>query len=132
MGMRSRPVSPHLQIYRPQLTSILSILHRLTGVALAAGTLVLACWLIAAALGAGPFMAVEAVIASWIGRLALFGWSFALFFHSSNGIRHLFWDAGIGYGLGSVNASGMVVVVVSAALTVGAWYWGYAAMGAWS
>ncbi len=132
MGMRSRPLSPHLQIYRPQLTSILSILHRLTGVALAVGTLVLVLWLIAAALGPGPFVAAQAAIASWVGRLLLFGWSFALFYHSCNGIRHLFWDIGIGFEIRTLNASGWVVVVVSTALTVGTWCWGYAVMGAWS
>lgn len=132
MGMRSRPLSPHLQIYRPQLTSILSILHRLTGVALTAGTLVLVWWLVAVDEGRGSFIIIQEIIASWAGRLLLFGWSFALFYHSCNGIRHLFWDIGIGYGLKSLYASGWVVVVVSAALTVGAWCWGYAVMGAWS
>lgn len=131
MGMRNRPVSPHLQIYRPQLTSILSILHRLTGVALAAGTALLVLWLIAAALGPGPFAIAQAVIASWIGRLLLFGWSFALFYHSVNGIRHLLWDVGLGYGLAAVYATGWAVLLISTALTLGAWSWGYAIMGAW-
>ena len=130
MSTGSRPLSPHLQIYRPQLTSILSILHRLTGVALWLGTLMIAWWLIAAAAGPGAYAVVETATASWIGRLVLLGWTFALFYHLCNGIRHLFWDAGRGLELGAVYATGWAVVVASMALTVAAWVWGYAAMGA--
>ena len=129
MATGGRPLSPHLQVYRPQLTSILSILHRITGVALAVGTLLLVWWLAAAAGWGTPFADVQTVIGSWIGRLLLFGWSFALFYHLCNGIRHLFWDAGHGFALSSVNASGIAVVIVSSALTLAAWIWGYAAMG---
>lgn len=125
-----RPLSPHLQVYRPQLTSVLSILHRMTGVALAVGTLLLVWWLIAAASGAEAFSTVQGVIGSWIGRLLLFGWSFALFYHLANGIRHLFWDAGRGFDLPIVHASGWIVVGVSVVLTMVAWVWGYSAMGA--
>lgn len=129
MATGGRPLSPHLQVYRPQLTSILSILHRLTGVALAVGTLLLIWWLAAAAAGGGAFDTMQMVIGSWIGRLLLFGWSFSLFYHLCNGIRHLFWDAGRGFELSTVAASGWAVVIVSGALTVAAWVWGYAAMG---
>jgi len=129
MATGGRPLSPHLQVYRPQLTSILSILHRLTGCALAVGTLLLVWWLAAAAGWGTPFADVQAIIGSWIGRLLLFGWSFALFYHLCNGIRHLFWDAGRGFELSSVNASGVAVVIVSTVLTLAAWVWGYAAMG---
>lgn len=125
-----RPLSPHLQVYRPQLTSVLSILHRMTGVALAVGTLLLVWWLIAAASGAEAFSTVQGVIGSWIGRLLLFGWSFALFYHLANGIRHLFWDAGRGFDLPIVHATGWIVVGVSVVLTMAAWVWGYSAMGA--
>ncbi len=131
MSTGSRPLSPHLQVYRPQLTSVLSILHRITGVALAVGTLVLLWWLISAAAGPGPFAAAEAVIGSWAGRLLLFGWTMALFYHLCNGIRHLFWDVGWGFELPVVYASGWVVLGATLALTLGAWWWGYAAMGAW-
>jgi succinate dehydrogenase / fumarate reductase cytochrome b subunit len=130
MASLERPLSPHLQVYRPQLTSVLSILHRLTGVALAIGTLMLACWLIAAAGGADAFAAVQGFMGSWIGRLLLFGWSYALFYHLCNGIRHLFWDAGLGFELKNAYASGWCVVAASAALTLIAWVWGYAAIGA--
>lgn len=129
MSTGERPLSPHLQVYKPQLTSILSILHRLTGIALMLGTVVIAWWLMAAAAGPGPFAEAGAVIGSWIGRLALFGWSFALFYHLCNGIRHLFWDAGAGLELSTVRASGWTVVAASVALTLVAWVWGYAAMG---
>jgi succinate dehydrogenase / fumarate reductase cytochrome b subunit len=132
MDTGGRPLSPHLQVYKPQITSVLSILHRITGVALAAGTLLLVWWLIAAAIGPGYFGTVQAVIGSWIGRLLLFGWSFALFYHLCNGIRHLFWDMGRGFELPTVAASGWAVVIVSIALTAAAWVWGYMAMGALS
>jgi succinate dehydrogenase / fumarate reductase cytochrome b subunit len=130
MASIERPLSPHLQVYRPQLTSVLSILHRITGVALAVGTLLLAWWLLAAASGPSAFASAQAFLASWIGRLLLFGWSFALFYHLCNGIRHLFWDAGLGFELKNAYASGWCVVAASAAVTLLAWIWGYTAMGA--
>ena len=130
MDTGGRPLSPHLQVYKPQLTSVLSILHRMTGVALAVGTLLLVWWLIAAASGADSFNMVQTVIGSWIGRLLLFGWSFALFYHLCNGIRHLFWDMGRGYELPTVAASGWAVVIISIALTGISWVWGYMSMGA--
>ena len=130
MDTGGRPLSPHLQVYKPQLTSVLSILHRMTGVALAVGTLLLVWWLIAAASGADAFNMVQTVIGSLIGRLLLFGWSFALFYHLCNGIRHLFWDMGRGYELPTVAASGWAVVIISIALTGISWVWGYMSMGA--
>ena len=130
MDTGGRPLSPHLQVYKPQLTSLLSILHRITGVALAGGTLLLVWWLIAAATGTDAFNSVQTVIGSWLGRLLLFGWSFALFYHLCNGIRHLFWDMGRGYELPTVTASGWAVVIISIALTGIAWVWGYMSMGA--
>ena len=130
MASLNRPLSPHLQVYRPQLTSVLSILHRITGVALAVGTLLLAWWLLAAAIGSGPFTAVQGFLASWIGRLVLFGWSYALFYHLCNGIRHLFWDSGRGFELKHAYLSGWCAVGASVALTLIAWIWAYAAMGA--
>ena len=114
---RDRPLSPHLQIYKPQWTSVLSILHRITGVMLAAGTLLLVWWLAAAASSAAYFAYVQGIMASWIGIVLLIGWAFALYFHLCNGIRHLFWDAGIGLELRAARASGMVVAAAAAALT---------------
>lgn len=125
----NRPLSPHLQVYRPQITSTLSILHRLTGVALAVGTLLLTWWLVAAATGPEAFATAQGFIGSIVGRLLLFGWSFALFYHLCNGIRHLFWDAGYGFEIGTAERSGIAVVIAAAALTVICWIAGYLMMG---
>ena len=129
MHVDNRPLSPHLQVYRWQLTSVLSILHRLTGVALAVGTLVLAWWLIAAAAGPAPYAVVQGFIGSLIGRLLLLGWTFALFYHLCNGIRHLAWDAGWGFTLPAAYRTGWLVVVASLVFTVLAWLAGYAGRG---
>ena len=118
MTTGNRPLSPHLEIYRPQLTSILSITHRMTGMALWAGTLLLAWWLVAAAVGPGAFDLVQSVLGHWIGKLVLLGWTYALFYHLCNGIRHLFWDVGYGFELKTLHASGWTVLAVSAVLTV--------------
>jgi succinate dehydrogenase / fumarate reductase cytochrome b subunit len=123
-----RPLSPHLQIYRWQLTSVLSILHRMTGIALAVGAILLVSWFGAAADGPGPFATMQKFLGSWIGFLLLFGWSVALFYHLCNGIRHLVWDTGHGLDLKSVYASGWAVLVATAVLTVIAWIAGLAAL----
>ena len=130
MAQVHRPLSPHLQVYRPQLTSVLSILHRLTGLALGVGTLLLVWWLAAAAGGPESFDIVQAFNASWLGRILLLGWTFALFYHLCNGIRHLAWDLGWGFELSSAYRSGWAAVAGSGALTVIAWVAGYAARGA--
>lgn len=124
-----RPLSPHIQIYRWQITMTLSILHRATGIALAVGTLLLAYWLIAAAAGPETFASAQAQIASWFGRLLLFGWSFALFFHLCNGIRHLAWDAGWGFEIPTVTSTGVFVVFAAILLTGVSWVLGYMTMG---
>jgi succinate dehydrogenase / fumarate reductase cytochrome b subunit len=129
MTTSNRPLSPHLQVYRLPMLALLSILHRLTGVALAVGTLLLVYWLVAAATGPGAFETAQGLIGSFIGRLLLFGWSFALFFHLGNGIRHLVWDAGHGFEIATAQRSGWIVVGASAGLTVICWIAGYIAMG---
>lgn len=116
-----RPLSPHLQVYRPQLTSLLSITHRLTGVALALGTFGLAWWLMALAGGPESYAAAQACLGSWLGKLMLFGWSFALFYHLCNGIRHLIWDAGRGLEIEAVYRSGWITLGAAAGLTVLVW-----------
>jgi succinate dehydrogenase / fumarate reductase cytochrome b subunit len=127
----ARPLSPHLQIYRPQLTSVLSILHRATGIALAVGTLLLVWWLLATASGdPGAYQAVQGFIGSWLGRLLLLGWTYAFFHHLAGGIRHLLWDAGWGYELPTVYATGWTVVGAAVVLTLASWIAGYWAMGA--
>jgi succinate dehydrogenase / fumarate reductase, cytochrome b subunit len=118
---RPRPLSPNVQIYRPQLTSVLSILNRITGIFLSAGAVVLVVWLVAAASGPQAYAPVQAAIASWIGRIVLFGATFAFFLHLCGGIRHLVWDTVHGFELRSVYISGWAVVVASVVLTVAAW-----------
>jgi len=124
-----RPLSPHLQIYRWQLTSVLSILHRASGIALSVGAILLVCWIGAAADGPGPFATFQHFMASWLGLLLLFGWSVALFYHLCNGIRHLWWDTGRGLELKSVYATGWTVVVATGLLTVVAWIAGLSQWG---
>jgi succinate dehydrogenase / fumarate reductase, cytochrome b subunit len=116
-----RPLSPHLQVYRWQLTSVLSILHRASGVALSVGTLLLVYWLIAAAAGPESFATAQGFIGSILGRVLLLGWSWALFYHLCNGIRHLFWDAGYGFELKDAYRSGWIVVAVSLIATALSW-----------
>jgi len=125
MAMQNRPLSPHLQVYRPQITSVLSILHRITGVVLAVGSLLLVYWILAAAVGPEAFATAQSLIGSFIGRLLLFGWTFALFFHLANGIRHLFWDMGRGFELKTVSVTGWTVVLAALLLTSIAWALGY-------
>ena len=125
MANVERPLSPHLQIYRWPVTMATSILHRATGCALAAGTLLLAWWLAAAAAGPDYYAMVQAILGSILGRLVLLGFSWALFYHLLNGIRHLFWDAGHGYSLPVANKSGWAVIIGSVVLTVLAWILAY-------
>ena len=121
MATGNRPLSPHLQVYRPQITSILSITHRATGVGLAVGALGLAYWLNAAAYGAGAFDRAQAIFSSLIGTILLIGFTFALFFHLCNGVRHLFWDTGRGFEMVQLRASGWAVVLISLGLTAVPW-----------
>jgi len=119
-----RPLSPHLQIYKPQLTSLLSIIHRATGVVLSIGSVFLVWWLVAAATGddASPRASVLGLVvrAAAALRLDLFA-----IFHLCNGIRHLVWDMGYGFDLGTAYVSGWTVVAASAALTLIAWVAGF-------
>ncbi|HYW03152.1 MAG TPA: succinate dehydrogenase, cytochrome b556 subunit [Gammaproteobacteria bacterium] len=116
-----RPLSPHLQIYRPQLTSVLSISHRATGVFLALGTLALVYWFAALASGPEVFAQAQMIAGAWYGQVLLVLWTFSLFYHLCNGIRHLFWDAGYGFEIRQAYASGYVVLVAAAVLTAGTW-----------
>ncbi len=121
MATDRRPLSPHLQVYRPQLTSVLSITHRVTGVALAVGTLLLVYWLAAVALGPEAYAQAQSVLGSKLGQLLLFLWTWALFYHLCNGIRHLFWDAGYGFEIPTVYKSGKAVLIASVVLTLLLW-----------
>ncbi len=130
MAQPDRPLSPHLQVYRWQITMTLSILHRITGVGLGVGTLLMAYWLIAIAAGPEAFATAQDLVGSIVGRIILLGFTFALAFHFSNGIRHLFWDTGKGFELSTVHTSGWIVVIASVVLTLATWILGYAVRGA--
>ena len=114
----SRPLSPHLTIYKPQITSVLSILHRVTGVALTLGAVLVVWWMIAAATGPEYFAFADGLVTSWIGGLVLLGSAWALCYHFANGVRHLFWDMGYGFDLNIVTRSGQAVIVASVAGTL--------------
>jgi succinate dehydrogenase / fumarate reductase cytochrome b subunit len=129
MTAGNRPLSPHLQVYRPQITSLLSIVHRLTGVALAAGALLLGYWLTSAAYGPETFAVAQGFLASWFGRLILFGMTFALFYHLLNGIRHLAWDAGWGFEMDTLKLTGWLVIATTVVLTLITWIAAYAVAG---
>jgi succinate dehydrogenase / fumarate reductase cytochrome b subunit len=116
-----RPLSPHLQVYKWQLTSVLSILHRATGIALSVGALYLATWVIYAAANPTAYALFQSFNTSILGRIVLGGWLFCAFYHLCNGIRHLFWDAGYGFELKDAYRSGWIVVTVSLVATVVSW-----------
>ena len=124
----SRPLSPFMigPYYRPQLTSMLSITHRLTGLALTVGSLALAGWLIALAMGPGAYARYAAHMLAWYGQILLIGWTWSALYHLCNGIRHLFWDMGKGFEIESAYRSGWAVVFVSIVLTAAVWVVSYA------
>jgi succinate dehydrogenase / fumarate reductase, cytochrome b subunit len=121
-----RPMSPHIQVYRWPISMALSILHRITGCALAVGTLLLTWWLVAAASSDDVFDRAQWFMGSAVGLLLLFGWSVALIFHFFSGIRHLFWDAGVGFDAPTYNTTGWGVVIATAVCTVLVWAIGLA------
>ena len=114
---KERPLSPHLQVYRPQMTSMLSIMHRGTGVFLALGTPLLVYWLVKLAAGPLAYAELQQSLSHWFPQLILVGWSFALFYHLANGIRHLFWDIGKGFEMESLKKSGYAVLASAIVLT---------------
>jgi succinate dehydrogenase / fumarate reductase cytochrome b subunit len=117
-----RPLSPHVGIYKWQITNTLSIFHRITGIALYAGALLLAWWIIANIYGCAS--CVNPLIESQFGKIIMFLWSFALFYHMLNGIRHLFWDMGKGFEIKTVNTTGILVVIGAILMTALSWYSG--------
>jgi succinate dehydrogenase / fumarate reductase cytochrome b subunit len=116
-----RPLSPHLQVYKPQMSSATSIFHRISGCALGAGTLLLTAWLVCAATSDAAFADIQELIGSWLGLLVLFGFTLALFYHFCNGIRHLAWDAGRGFELPAMHRSGWTVIAATVILTILFW-----------
>ena len=121
MSIEGRPLSPHLSVYRWPITMMLSILHRATGVGLSLGFAVFALWLMSAASGAASYNKFSGLLQSGLGRLLLIGWSFAFFFHLANGVRHLFWDLGLGLEKLEARRSAWSVIILSVALTVSFW-----------
>ena len=121
MSAHKRPLSPHLQVYNPQITTVMSILHRITGVVLALGSLGMLWVLISLSMGPEAFSAAQACIGSVFGRLTAFAFSLCLMYHLFNGVRHLFWDIGKGYDLATVTRSGLLVLALTVLSTTGLW-----------
>ena len=121
MDKTERPLSPHLTVYRWPITMTLSIIHRMTGVALSVGLIALVVWLESMATGAGSYETVSGWMNTLIGKLLLLGWTVAFFFHLANGVRHLFWDVGMGFELRHANASAWFVVVATLLMTAAYW-----------
>lgn len=126
---KARPLSPHLQVYKLQMTMILSITHRGTGIFLALSSPFLILWLWAIAYSPESYAAIQACAGSIFGRLVLLAWTFSLFYHLCNGIRHLFWDIGKGFEMKNLYASGWAVIFTSALLTVVSWIVAYSKLG---
>ena len=118
---KPRPLSPHLQVYRPQLTSIMSIMHRVSGAVLATGSLLVALWLVALAAGVAVFNPVADAMQHPLGQLVVFGYSLALVYHGLNGIRHLMWDLRIGLEIKQVYQSGYLVLGLTFLVTAALW-----------
>lgn len=116
-----RPISPHLQIYDLPLNAKLSILHRGTGAILFIGLILMVWILTAAAAGAESWQSMHGFLSSWFGKLILFGFTFSLYYHFCNGIRHLFWDIGKGLELSDTERTGKLVIITSVALTLLTW-----------
>lgn len=121
MQTDSRPLSPHIQVYRPQWTSVLSILHRISGLLLSAGMLLVTAWLVALAGGPESFSGLQSVLSHPLMIVLLVGWTLALFYHLLNGIRHLIWDAGMMMDIPSARRSAWVVVVLALVFTALIW-----------
>jgi succinate dehydrogenase / fumarate reductase cytochrome b subunit len=129
-GARARPLSPHLTVYKPTITMTMSIVHRVTGAAMYFGTLLVAWWLIAASVSESYFDFVSAIFGSWIGRLVLLGYTWALIHHMLGGVRHLIWDTGAGLEKHTASKIAWATLAGSLALTLAIWIAGYIARGA--
>ncbi|NKB76217.1 MAG: succinate dehydrogenase, cytochrome b556 subunit [Gammaproteobacteria bacterium] len=121
MTTARRPLSPHLQVYRPQLTSVLSILHRVTGVIIALSAILIGWWLWSVAGSEEQFSIAHGFFNSVFGTILLIIWTGCTFYHLCNGVRHLFWDIGVGFEISQAYRSGKLVVAASAILTLLAW-----------
>lgn len=124
-----RPLSPHLQIYRPMLTMMMSIAHRISGAALAAGFALLTWWLVAISIGPGAYAAVADFFGSLVGRALLFLFTWALIHHMLGGIRHLIWDTGAALDRTSIEVAAWLTIISSTVITILIWVAGYALQG---
>ncbi|MBC8159392.1 MAG: succinate dehydrogenase, cytochrome b556 subunit [Alphaproteobacteria bacterium] len=129
MTTRKRPLSPHLSVYKGQISSVVSVMQRISGGALAVGLGFMVYWLGAAAYGPETYATAQWFLTTWFGYLCLFGFSAAIYFHLCNGIRHLIWDIGIGFEIHQVNLGGILVLAATAGLTVLTWVVIFAKMG---
>jgi succinate dehydrogenase / fumarate reductase cytochrome b subunit len=120
-SQRTRPRSPNIQIYRPQLTSVLSITNRISGVLLSVSAIALVVWLMAAAAGPKAYATLAALIGSWIGQILLFGCTLSFFLHLCGSVRHLIWDAVYGFELRTIYTSGWVMLATTVLLTAITW-----------
>ena len=119
------PLSPHLQIYRWQITSVISILHRISGVVTSFGSVVLVIWLLSIGIGEETFKLINSIYLSFLGRAVLIGITLSVCFNTLNDIRHLFWDYGYGFSLSTVKVTGWLIVLLSIVLTVLIWLFAY-------
>ncbi|MCH7830014.1 MAG: succinate dehydrogenase, cytochrome b556 subunit [Proteobacteria bacterium] len=122
MSNHGRPLSPHISIYRWPINMTTSILHRATGVAISVGFVVLVAWLFAAAAGSEAYATFMTYMDTMLGKVLLIGWSFAFFFHFSNGLRHLAWDTGYGFEMRQANASAWLVIISAVVMTALFWW----------
>jgi succinate dehydrogenase / fumarate reductase cytochrome b subunit len=129
MKTADRPLSPHLQIYRWPLSMAMSITHRASGILLSVGSAALVFWLITAAIGPDAYAIAEGFFRSPVGIALLMLWSWAFFYHLCNGVRHLFWDGGKGFELPAAFKSGWAAILVSVAMTIVTWIFGFIIMG---
>lgn len=128
-SMRERPLSPHLQIFKWPVTMGTSILHRITGLGLGLGTLVMAIWLVTVALGPEAYEQFQVLAGHWFGRFVLFGFTLALVYHMLNGVRHLAWDFGMGFKVATATASGLWTYALTILVTGAIWVFAYWSMG---
>ncbi len=128
--MRARPLSPHLQIYGWKITMAASITHRISGVGLAIGSLLLSCWLLTLADGEESYLALQTFLGSPLGRLLLLGFTWSLMYHLCNGLRHLFWDTGRGFEIATANKTAWAAFAGSVVLTGIVWWLAYMVRGA--
>ncbi len=122
MSINERPLSPHLQVYKVELPMLLSGLHRITGLALSVGSILLVAWILCAVYSDTAFVSMNKFFGGYIGQFVLFGWTFSLIYHSVSGVRHLIWDTGSLLDVEQILSSSKMVVAITAVLTLLAWF----------